>query len=134
MRLRYTTKDGVEHVFVLTDKPVTIGRSLEADIHLDDEKSSRLHCGIRLADGAYHIRDLKSRNHTCVNNAPVESACLQPGDHIRIGSTVLSFETGNQASPGPETIIEQISAEMSEGKGFSTILREIVNETDGKAR
>ncbi|HEY8240915.1 MAG TPA: FHA domain-containing protein [Kiritimatiellia bacterium] len=126
MRLRYTSKDGAHKEFELGDKPITIGRSPDADITLLDERVSRVHCGIRLWDGDFYIKDLKSRNGTIVNGRPVDVSKLEAGDAIRVGSTVFIFEQDGGA--GTETALRELTDEMELGKGYSTILKEIVED------
>ena len=116
-------------IVALTDKPITIGRGREADVMLDDEKVSRVHCGVALRNGNYYLKDLKSRNGTHLNGEEVEEAQLNPGDHIRVGSTVITFDAARRA--GTQTIIRETEKEMSAGKGYSTILREIVSDING---
>lgn len=113
--------------FQLGDQPITIGRSADADIVLLDERVSRIHCGIRLWDGDFYIKDLKSRNGTWVNNQKIDVAKLKAGDVIRVGSTTLSFEQDPEV--GTETAFREIEGKMDIGKGYTTILREIVNDT-----
>ncbi len=110
----------------LSDQPLTIGRNTKADVVLEDEKASRLHCGIRLMDGEYFIKDLDSKNGTFVNEQRIESSQLNAGDKIRVGSTTLSVE--KEASKGATTAFEEMEQEMSVGKGYHTILREIVDD------
>lgn len=126
MRLRYAKHDGTQIEFELGERPITIGRSPDADLVVLDEKVSRIHCGIRLWDGDFYIKDLKSRNGTFVNGRRIDVAVLKQGDTVRIGSTTLSFE--EEGAPGPSTAIRQIGDEMDLGKGYSTILREIVDD------
>ena len=75
------------------------------------------------------IRDLQSKNGTYVNDERVESATLKPGDRIRIGSSVFVFETEGQPMPGPRTALLEMQNAFDGGKGYSTILREIVDAT-----
>jgi pSer/pThr/pTyr-binding forkhead associated (FHA) protein len=100
MRLRYTKHDGTRMEFQLGDQPITIGRSPDADIVLLDEKVSRIHCGIRLWDGDFYIKDLKSKNGTWVNGDRAEVAKLRPSDSIRVGSTTFTFEQDLEVGPG----------------------------------
>ena len=84
-------------VYVLSRDATTLGRSGEADIAIRGDRGvSKLHARIESAASGYVIADLGSRNGTCVNDHPVggEPAPLLPGDHIRIGQTVLVFEAG----------------------------------------
>jgi len=125
MRLRYLKQDGEERDVELSEKPITIGRSGDADVLVLDEKASRVHCGIRFSDGAFYIKDLKSKNGTFVNDKQVDLHQLRPGDQILIGSTAFQFE---QEGMGSQTALNEMQGKMDDGKGFSTILREIVHE------
>ena len=130
MRLRYTKPDGQSVTHDLGEKPLTAGRSPEADIVIYDERASRVHCGLRLWGGEFYLKDLKSRNGTFVNDRPVDVAKIRGGDIIRIGNSLLMVEGEQQI--GANTAIAQISGEMDEGKGYSTLLRQIVNDVPGK--
>lgn len=126
MRLRYQKQDGDGRDVELSDKPLTIGRSADADVLVLDEKASRVHCGIRFSDGAFYIKDLKSKNGTFVNDKQVDLHQLRAGDRIRIGSTTFMFE---QEGMGPDTAIQEVQDKLDDGHGYGTILREIVHET-----
>ena len=124
MRLKYTKKDGTQMEFELSERPITIGRSPEADLVILDEKASRIHCGIRLWDGEFYVKDLKSRNGTYVNDQRVDVAKLKSGDRIRVGSILFSFEQDPNKTTG--VALQEMEEEMAQGKGYSTILKEIV--------
>jgi pSer/pThr/pTyr-binding forkhead associated (FHA) protein len=115
---------------MLAEKPITIGRSPDADIITLDERASRMHCGIRIWDGEYYVKDLKSKNGTYLNNQKVEMAKIKPGDKIRLGNSILTVD--DKKSPGTDTTISSVQDEMNEGKGYKTILREIVENTESK--
>lgn len=87
-------------VYVLSRDATTLGRSGEVDIAIRGDRGvSKLHARIETEASGYVIADLGSRNGTYVNDHPVggEPAPLLPGDHIRIGQTVLAFESGEPA-------------------------------------
>ena len=128
MRLRYTKNDGTQMEFELGDRPITIGRSPDADVLILDEKASRIHAGIRLWDGDFYIKDLKSRNGTFVNNERIELAKLKQGDRIKIGSVIFTFEP--DAEPGATAALQEMEEEMAGGKGYSTLLNEIVSDLE----
>jgi pSer/pThr/pTyr-binding forkhead associated (FHA) protein len=128
IHVKYTDPNGQPADLILADKPITIGRSPDADIITLDERASRMHCGIRLWDGEYYIKDLKSKNGTYLNNERVEMAKIKPGDKIRLGNTVLLI--ADRKSPGTVTTLNSVQNEMNEGKGYKTILREIVEDTE----
>ena len=128
MHLRYINKLGIPKDIELTGEPLSIGRSREADIPLLDDKVSRVHCGIRLSDGEFYIKDLKSRNGTFVNGARVEdTAKLKAGDRIQIGSTVFVLETATNQEDAQKAL-GNVQNEMADGKGYTTILKEIVED------
>jgi pSer/pThr/pTyr-binding forkhead associated (FHA) protein len=128
MHLRYVNKLGIAKDIELTGEPLSIGRSREADIPLLDDKVSRVHCGIRLSDGDFYLKDLKARNGTFVNGQRVEDTVkLKAGDRIQIGSTVFILEnasTEENAAKG----IASVQNSMDDGKGYTTILKEIVED------
>lgn len=128
LRIRYTDPDGNQTELLLTDKPITVGRSPDADIITLDERASRMHCGVRIWDGEYYVKDLKSKNGTYLNHQRVEMAKIKPGDKIRLGNSILSVD--DKKSPGTDTTMNSVQDEMSGGKGYKTILREIVKNTE----
>ena len=127
MILRYVLPDGGQREYKLTGKAISIGRAGETDISIPDKLASRIHCGISFWDDAYFLRDFKSRNGTFVNDQPVEVCRLKPGDRIRIGDTVINVEGD---AKGAETVLMELKDAMAQGKGYHTILHEIIDEQD----
>jgi pSer/pThr/pTyr-binding forkhead associated (FHA) protein len=77
--------------FPLTGEKMTIGRSPEAGVFLDDVTVSRNHALlVRRRDGLY-IDDLGSLNGTYVNRRRIESHRLADGDEIQVGKYKLSY-------------------------------------------
>lgn len=75
---------------------MTIGRSRECSIFLEDLAVSRLHATIhQLPDGSYEIMDNNSATGTYINGQPVRSHPLSEGDTIQIGSNRLTFRMGH---------------------------------------
>jgi predicted component of type VI protein secretion system len=130
MRLKYTKLDGTTVEKQLETEPITIGRSPDSDLIVLDERASRVHCGIRFWDGEYVLRDLKSMNGTYVNGQRVDTHTLAPGDSIRVGSTIIAVESEESAAPGATTAIREIKDEMESGKGYDTLLKEIVADSE----
>ena len=77
--------------FPLEADGVTIGRSPECEIFLDDVTVSRKHAVVGRSSGAFTIRDEGSLNGTFVNKKRVESAELEDGDELQIGKYRLTF-------------------------------------------
>ena len=133
MHLRYINKLGIAKDIELTGEPLSIGRSREADIPLLDDKVSRVHCGIRLSDGDFYLKDLKPRNGTFVNGQRVEDTVkLKPGDRIQIGSTIFVLESASHEENSAKGI-GSVQNDMDDGKGYSTILKEIVEDMEPPA-
>src|SRR5439155_9806874 len=77
-------------LFVLGEKPMTIGRDAEAEIHIEDTWVSRQHARIEpLADHRFALVDLGSRNGTFVGGERVERHELQSSDRSQLGPRVL---------------------------------------------
>ena len=132
MILRFTDGEGRHMVATLGSEPIVIGRSADADLAVAETKISRHHAEIRLWDGDYVIRDLKSRNGVFVNDQRIQIAVLKLGDQIRIGNIVFHVE--NRSEKGAGTILKEVSRELENGKGYTTMLREIVQSSDPRVK
>ena len=74
---------------------LSIGRSAEADVQIEDRYASGLHARIYAHHGHFYLEDLKSTNGTLLNDETLAGeAELVPGDLIRIGDTEFRFEPG----------------------------------------
>lgn len=78
--------------YELVEESVTIGRSPENLIHLDDPSVSGRHAQLQLAGETYELRDLESTNGTRVNGSVITSVPLRAGDQIRFGKVEACFE------------------------------------------
>jgi hypothetical protein len=73
---------------------VSVGRSPENDIKVDDISVSRKHFVIHATHNKYYIRDLKSTNGTFVNNKqidPDDEYEIGEGVPIALGKTIISI-------------------------------------------
>ncbi len=77
---------------VLSPPDVSIGRSRECDIVLDDPNVSRKHAELRLEGDAWVVADLGSTNGIKVNGKRMGEAALAPGDEITLGLSRLTFD------------------------------------------
>ncbi len=129
MHLRYKSPSGEEIKIELEKTKIALGRGLNVDLTIPDRLSSRFHCSIEFKNNAWYISDLKSRNGTFVNGERIQEAQLSPGDRIRIGETVLLFD--QDPVKGTETVIRELKDQMDGGKGYKTMLIEIVGKEKG---
>jgi len=71
---------------------MTIGRSRDCSIFLEDLAVSRLHATIRqLPDGTYELEDNRSATGTFVNGKLARRCTLKEGDIVQIGASKLTF-------------------------------------------
>jgi hypothetical protein len=72
---------------------VTLGRSRQCDVVLDDASVSRQHAEIRPRGGSWVLTDLGSTNGSCLNGRRIDSPELvKPGDEIELGTSLIKFE------------------------------------------
>jgi diguanylate cyclase (GGDEF)-like protein len=81
----------------LEREEVILGRSLGADVRVNDSKASRRHAKIEVREPAggpaeYTLTDMNSRNGTYLNGRRITSESLRNGDKIAIGDHILKFE------------------------------------------
>jgi pSer/pThr/pTyr-binding forkhead associated (FHA) protein len=77
--------------FPLTGERMTIGRSPETDVFLDDVTVSREHATLVRRGGHWLLDDSGSLNGTYVNRQRVDSHRLEDGDELQIGKFKLTF-------------------------------------------
>lgn len=70
---------------------LTIGRSTQCDLVLDEPNVSRVHARIVRRSSQWLIVDNNSTNGLFVNGARVDSAPLKGGDRIQVGSAVIVY-------------------------------------------
>lgn len=81
-----------EKIFHLDEK-LSIGRSNENDVVIDDSYVSHYHVMIKKVQNNYIIEDLKSINHTYLNQKILlKETILKSGDIIKIGLVTFKFE------------------------------------------
>ncbi|GCE17752.1 hypothetical protein KDK_15520 [Dictyobacter kobayashii] len=82
-------------VYEIRKESLSMGRSRESDIFLEDLAVSRLHASlVNMGNGSYALKDEGSANGTKVNGQLVnkfQTYPLQEGDRIQLGQTVLVF-------------------------------------------
>jgi hypothetical protein len=74
---------------------VTMGRSRQCDVTVDDPNVSRTHAEIRARGGSWVVTDLGSTNGSRLNGRRLDQpTVLKPGDEIELGTTTLTFSLG----------------------------------------
>lgn len=71
---------------------MVIGRSPDCELLIDDTYASQQHARIFGKNGSWYVEDLGSTNGTYVNDQKLAApAMIQPGDRVRVGTTVLEL-------------------------------------------
>ena len=74
---------------------LSIGRSRDADVQIEDRYASGIHARIFSRDARSYVEDMNSTNGTLLNDAQLKGeAELLDGDVVRIGDTEFRFEVG----------------------------------------
>ena len=74
---------------------VTMGRSRQCDVTVDDPNVSRTHAEIRARGGSWVVTDLGSTNGSRLNGRTLDQpTVLKEGDEIELGTTTLRFSLG----------------------------------------
>jgi hypothetical protein len=84
--------DGAKPRTVKLAASMVMGRSPECELLIDDTYASQQHARIFGKNGSWYVEDLGSTNGTYVNDQQLAApAMIQPGDRIRVGTTVLEL-------------------------------------------
>ena len=83
--------------FRLKNGVMTIGRSPQADISIDDDQISRIHCVIEWMGDTITIEDKGSTNGTYIDARKVSRSTLQPGVPIQLGYSIMKIEYKTKA-------------------------------------
>lgn len=72
---------------------LSVGRSKEADVRIDDRYASSIHARVFSREGRFYVEDMNSTNGTLLNGATLHGeADLIDGDTIQIGDTIFRLE------------------------------------------
>ena len=103
--------------YALDKRHTLIGRTAKAnDISLPCSFVSKHHAIIMLVEsiinpGTFdiYIEDLKSKNHTYVNDEPITRVKLEDGDIVRIGRNTLKYDSSGEV---PELEAVEVDLEL----------------------
>ena len=90
--------------FSVPAEGMRLGRSSSCEISIPDPALSRNHCLFEARDGGLWVTDLASANGTIVNDVQLgpDSHCLQAGDRVLVGDSVIQAVSPDGAVPPPE--------------------------------
>jgi signal transduction histidine kinase len=118
--------------FELSETMLSVGRDSGNKVRLSDTEVSRRHAEFRrTADNVFRLADVGSANGTFVNNQPVKDVELRPGDHIRIGQSILVYSTGRAHGQTAPDLTRRISMIAKQDDQLSSAIVKTVNESEG---
>ncbi len=107
---RSVIKDSTQHTYLvifigqdsgkrhkLRSGSMTIGRSPQADIIIEDDWASRVHCVIHRKDDVFELEDRDATNGTYVNTHKIKRFQVPPGIPIQVGHSLLKIEYKDEA-------------------------------------
>lgn len=87
--------------FVLNKPVMTIGRSRNNDLHLQDPSVSGFHARVRIEEGKHFIEDMGSKHGLEINGKKVTSHLLTANDLIQLGVYQFRFAEAQTADSEP---------------------------------
>ncbi|MBI3725855.1 FHA domain-containing protein [bacterium] len=135
MKLILEEAGGIQPLEIDKDE-LTIGRTADNAVRVQDALSSRKHCKIEKTKDGFVVEDLKSRNGTTLNGEPlVERRLLAIGDRISIGQSTIHFgaklEGAPAKKPAPATA-NLAPAGSARTKRFRFALKGVEGDRTGK--
>lgn len=105
-QLAFNLNDGNEFVFDIDDEVLSLGRSSDNAIVIDNTYISAHHAEFRKVQGSqdYEIIDLGSANGIDINGSKVEKAVLKDGDKLTLGQLACRYyrdKAPQRSSPQP---------------------------------
>ena len=99
----------------LRGERITVGRTSENDIQLDDPSISSHHASFQLRDGQYVLKDLGSTNGTEVNGQRITETVLGNNDRLRFGTIEATYcREAAAAGEGQATPHNDVSIEAEQ--------------------
>jgi len=106
-KLFVISKDGFGKEYVLDQPEMSIGRSKDCDIAIEDETVSGSHAAIRMDGDNSFITDMNSKNGTIVNSSLISGEYeLEKGDEIEVGDIKFKFVHKDAAISKEELLSE----------------------------
>lgn len=87
--LTFVSGPRLGQIFALDKEEITVGRSPECDLWIEDIAISRKHFILRVKVNQVRLEDLDSTNGTYVNGDRVKGVKLSDGDKIQISKTTI---------------------------------------------
>lgn len=98
IELGFRTWDGEQRRFVVGEGRVTVGRTANNDLVIDDLALTAQHCEFITKGDRVLVRDLNSTSGTFLDGEMVEEAIVSPGQTLNLGTFRIEIGVVSQAS------------------------------------
>ena len=122
-------RDQIQRAVSFEEESVLVGRGADCGLRLDDPQASREHCRFESLGGELFVVDLESANGTWVDGIKVDRRPLNPGETVRVGSTLL--HVGGEIAP---SLAGAENTRMAEGGREQEMLETFLAVARGLAR
>ena len=129
----YGERGGLTRTFEIPDdKMIVFGREDHVEFQiLRDSQVSREHFAITKDEdtGKFSLIELGASNGTFLNDKKLEANSTTPpvhGDEIRAGRQVFTFRVTPLEKPTESSLVNDVMDDMQKGKGYHTIMCEIL--------
>jgi len=112
-----TSEGGEQSVYTLAEGRISIGRSAENAIVLQDSLVSRHHAELDFDGESVVLKDLGGKNPIRVNGQEVQDHRLLHGDRISIGHSELLFEYPRASAKSPLRVVKDGRGVIEAGIG-----------------
>ncbi len=113
---------------------ISIGKASGAGLRLLDPHVSSRHAEVVRTAKGFVITDLGSRNGTQVDGVEIQSAVLEPGAMITVGTTTLRFETNVRRAQTPERTTDDGPSQFGDAYGEAPAMRKVFGVLSRLAR
>ncbi|MGE0786827.1 MAG: sigma 54-interacting transcriptional regulator [Sandaracinaceae bacterium] len=96
--------------YAIGDRPVVVGKDAACDLTLPDRAVSARHCRFEPTRRGMFVRDLGSRNGTCVDGVSIGVAEVSLGSTVKIGRSTLTLIATGEGAPAELGLVVESSA------------------------
>jgi DNA-binding NtrC family response regulator len=120
--------DAGKRIELTPGRAVSIGKSPDNQLALNDITLSRYHVELRLRRSDVEVRDLDSLNGTYVGDTRVERVFVRPGNTITVGAATLRLEADAELSPVLRSDLEEqceLPGVVAKSRAMREVLRSV---------
>jgi len=103
----------------LESSALTLGRAPACDVVIRHKSVSGRHCRMKIRKREGRVKDLGSRNGTCIDGEKVETGRIQSGQVLRLGSVRFEVTLGPASAEASEPVTPGAATSSTAGRSRS---------------